>query len=235
MGGGDLLADRKELWYPTTTGGCAVPAARRPRAVLVIDINIVAAAVLRQGAGRQLETGNWKLETEMTEVWLRGPLEGIDPYLMPAAHALMQAREELGTAVEGLSAEEVWRRPGNIAAIGFHLRHIGGATDRLLTYAAGEMLRAEQMLTLRGEGEAGEPQAGAEELLAVAQAGIDAALERIRTTPRESLLERRDVGRKKLPSNVIGLLFHIAEHTQRHVGQVVTTAKLIRAETASAS
>ena len=171
----------------------------------------------------------------MTEVWLRGPLPGIDGFLMPAAHALMQAREELASAVDGLSAEEVWRRPGNVAAIGFHLRHIAGATDRLLTYARGEMLTPEQMVVLRAEGEAGEPAAEVAELLAIAQSGIDAALARIAATPRETLLESREVGRKRLPTTVHGLLFHIAEHAQRHVGQVVTTAKLIRAETAAAS
>ena len=136
----------------------------------------------------------------MTEFWLRGPLEGIDPYLMPAAHALRQAREELEGVVRELSVEEIWRRPGQVAAIGFHLRHI----------------------------------AGAEELLEIAREGIDAALECIRVTPRESLLEPREVGRKRLPSTVLGLLSHIGEHTARHTGQVVTTAKLIRAETARA-
>ena len=165
----------------------------------------------------------------MTEAWLRGPIPGIDPILMPATHALTQARDELAGAVEGLSEEEVWVRPGGVAAIGFHLRHLAGSTDRLRSYARGEMLTDEQMAVLKREGEPGEPPAGAPELLAGAQAAIDAALAQIAATPRESLLEARAVGRKQLPTTVLGLLFHIAEHTARHVGQVVTTAKIVRA------
>lgn len=166
----------------------------------------------------------------MTEAWLRGPITGIDPFLMPAAHALAQAHEELEGAVAGLSEEEVWARPGGVAAIGFHLRHLAGSTDRLSSYARGESLTAEQMAVLRGEGEPGDPPAGAAELLAGAQAAIDAVLAQIAATPRESLLEARGVGRKQVPSTVLGLLFHIAEHAARHVGQVVTTAKIVRAE-----
>jgi uncharacterized damage-inducible protein DinB len=165
----------------------------------------------------------------MTEAWLRGPIPGIDPLLMPAAHALTQARDELAGAVEGLSAEEVWARPGGVAAIGFHLRHLAGSTDRLRSYARGEMLTEEQMAVLKREGEPGDPAAGVAELLAGAQAAIDAALAQIAATPRESLLEARGVGRKQLPTTVLGLLFHIAEHAARHVGQMVTTAKIVRA------
>jgi uncharacterized damage-inducible protein DinB len=166
----------------------------------------------------------------MSEAWQRGPIPGIDPLLMPAAHALTQAREELEGAVEGLSAEEVWARPGGVAAIGFHLRHLAGSTDRLLSYARGEMLTDEQMAVLKREGEPGDPPAGAAELLSGARSVIDAALAQIAATPRESVLDAREVGRKRLPSNVLGLLFHIAEHAARHVGQVVTTAKIVRAE-----
>lgn len=171
----------------------------------------------------------------MTEVWLRGPLEGIDPYLMPAAHALTQARVELETATAGLSVQQLWLRPGGVAAIGFHLQHLAGSTDRLLSYARGEMLTSEQMAALRVEGEPGDQPGDVAELVARAQAGIDGALAQIAATPRESLLEAREVGRKRLPTTVIGLLSHIAEHTARHVGQVVTTAKIIRAGADSAS
>lgn len=165
----------------------------------------------------------------MIEVWLRGPLEGIDPYLMPAAHALTQAREELAIAVDGLTANDLWQRPGGVAAIGFHLRHLVGSTDRLLSYARGEMLTDAQMAFIRSEGEPGDPGVGVAELLGGAQAAIDGALAQIAATPRESLLEAREVGRKRIPSTTIGLLFHVAEHAARHVGQVVTTAKIIRA------
>lgn len=65
-------------------------------------------------------------------------------------------------------------------------------------------------------------------LIRGAQAAIERALGAIRATPKESLFEARTIGWKALPTNIIGLMFHIAEHTQRHTGQVITTAKIIR-------
>jgi hypothetical protein len=57
---------------------------------------------------------------------------------------------------------------------------------------------------------------------------IDEALNQLRRTPVESLGAAREVGRAKLPSTVLGLLFHAAEHTSRHVGQLITTLKIVR-------
>ncbi len=161
------------------------------------------------------------------EAWLRGPLEGVDPYLMPVAHALVQAREDLERATTGLGTDELWARPGGAAPIGFHLRHIAGVLDRLLTYARGEMLSEEQMQFLRTEGEPGERPAEVDRLVDEARAAIEAALEQVRATPQASLLEPRGVGRKQLPSTVLGLLYHAAEHVTRHTGQIITTAKVV--------
>lgn len=162
------------------------------------------------------------------EAWLRGPIEGVDPHLMPVAHALVQAGEDLEHAAADLSAEELWARPGGAASIGFHIRHIAGVLDRLLTYARGEMLREEQLRAIRREGEPGEPPEEAAALVRATRAAIERALEQVRRTPRETLLETRAVGRQKLPSTVLGLLFHAGEHTTRHTGQVITTAKIVR-------
>lgn len=164
---------------------------------------------------------------QKTEAWLTGPIEGIDPYLMPVAHALVQASRDLERAASELSPEELWARPGGAASIGFHLRHIAGVLDRLLTYARGEMLTEAQLAALRAEGEPGDPPAGATELVAEAKAAIAQALDQVRATPRSILLEPREVGRKRLPSTVLGLLYHAAEHVTRHVGQIITTAKVI--------
>ena len=167
------------------------------------------------------------------DAWLRGPIEAVPPYLMPVAHALVQAVEDVEGAAGSLSVEEVWLRPGEAASVGFHLRHIGGVVDRLFTYARGESLTAEQLARVRSEAEPGEVPPGAEELLGELRASIDRALAQLRSTPSEALLERRDVGRKKIPSNVLGLLFHAAEHAQRHTGQVVATARIIRSSDAA--
>ena len=164
------------------------------------------------------------------EAWLRGPIQGVPAALMPAAHALVQAREEIEGAAAGLSPDELWTPPGRAAATaGFHLRHIAGSVDRLLSYALGRQLDERQRAALAAEKEPGDSAADAAAFVREAQRAIDRAVAQLRATPRESLTEPREVGRERLPSTVLGLLFHAAEHTQRHAGQLVTTAKIVRA------
>lgn len=167
--------------------------------------------------------------TALPEVWLRGALPGVPPLLMPAAHCLLQCREEIAAAASGLTLEQLWARPGGAASVGFHLRHIAGSLDRLSTYARGAQLDRAQRLALASEGAPGDPAATAAELVGGAEAAIDAAVATLRATPESDLLLPRSVGRAALPSNVLGLLFHLAEHTHRHTGQLVTTAKIVRA------
>jgi len=164
------------------------------------------------------------------EPWLRGPLRGVDPSLMPAGHAFVQVREDLTRIVSGLSSEELRARPGGAASIAFHVRHIAGATDRLLTYARGEGLSDAQREWLKAEGSEGAVEAVS--LLASAVASLDRAIEQLESTSRERLLDARAVGRASLPSTVLGLLFHAAEHAQRHSGQIATTVKLLKASRA---
>ncbi len=170
----------------------------------------------------------------MPDAWLRGPIEGIPPLLMPVAHALVQTVDDVEGAASELTPDELWRRPGGVASVGFHLRHIPGVTDRLLTYARGESLTEEQLDYLRTEAEPGAPPAGAEVLLGNLRAAVSAALDQLRATDPDRLLEVRHVGRKRLESNVLGLLGHAADHAQRHAGQVVATAGIVRASRGSA-
>jgi uncharacterized damage-inducible protein DinB len=149
--------------------------------------------------------------------------------LMPAAHALVQASEDLAGAASGLAVAELWAKPSGAASVGFHLKHICGSLDRMLTYARGRPLNPEQMRVLAGEGQPGDPPADAATLMAAVRHAIADTLEGLRNTTAEDLLTVRTVGRQALPTNVIGLLFHFAEHTQRHTGQVITTAKIVRA------
>jgi len=162
-----------------------------------------------------------------TEAWLEGPLEGIDPYLMPVAQALVQVGRDV-ERFAGLAPEALWARPGGAASVGFHLRHVAGVLDRLLTYARGETLGEEQMKALRAEAEPGEPPADAATLMREARVAVERALAQIVATPRDTLLEPRRVGRKHLPSTVLGLLHHAAEHAVRHTGQALTTARILR-------
>ena len=147
--------------------------------------------------------------------------------LQPVAHSLLQCREELTAALAGLTPDQLWQRPNGAASIGFHARHAAASLDRLLTYARGEALLPAQMAALAVE----ETPDLASDAAATLAAGFDAAVERalaqLRATSESTLLAPRGVGRARLPSTVLGLLFHAAEHTQRHVGQLVTTGKVI--------
>jgi uncharacterized damage-inducible protein DinB len=138
------------------------------------------------------------------------------------------ALEDVTAAVTGATVKQVWHRPGGAASIGFHLIHLAGSTDRLLTYARGESLSPAQVATLDAERELREPYAALDVLLARWREVVQNALRQIAETPETSLLEPRAVGRARLPSTVLGLIFHAAEHAQRHVGQIVTTTNIIR-------
>jgi len=161
------------------------------------------------------------------EVWLRGPLPGIPALLQPVAHGLLQCREEVTAHVSGLTPEQVWARPGGAASIGFHVRHAVGSLDRLFTYARGEQLSAAQHAYLAGEGDPDVVPKFDRQLVRAFDRAVERALEQLRTTREATLLEARTVGRGQLPSTVLGLLVHAAEHTQRHVGQIVTTVKVV--------
>lgn len=163
----------------------------------------------------------------MEEAWLSGKIENVPLILMPAAHALVQAARDIEKTVESLSVEELWKKPNSAPSVGFHLLHIAGSVDRLLTYSRGENLNDAQFAELRAETQIIETET-VESISEKAIKAIETAIETIKSTPEKILFEERTVGRKKLPTNVFGLLFHIAEHTQRHVGQIVATAKIVR-------
>ena len=167
------------------------------------------------------------------EVWLRGPLPDIPPGLQPVVHSLLQSREEVEATLPGLSAEQLWLREAGTASIGYHVRHAANSLDRLFTYARGEMLSETQLAMLAAESHTPAPMIDVTTLTEEFSRAIDRALAQLRSTDDEILLEPRTVGRGRLPSTVLGLLFHGAEHTQRHVGQMVTTAKFVRASVQS--
>lgn len=164
----------------------------------------------------------------MVEAWLSGPVEGVPTALMPAAHSLLDALDDMERAASTLTVEQLWMRPGGAASVGFHIRHVVGSVERLLTYARGKNLTPAQLAAIALEGEPGERPRTATELLAALRVAVIDALDEYRATRHEILLEVRKVGRAGLPSTVQGLLFHAAEHARRHAGQVVATAKIIR-------
>lgn len=159
----------------------------------------------------------------LPEPWLRGLIPGVHPVAAPVLYSLQQAREDLARFTEGLTARQIWATPHGFGSVGFHIRHIAGSTDRLLTYLQGRLLSAEQMAELGTEQES--RGAGREELLGELDAAFQRAEAVVRALDPALLPEPRWVGRKRLPTTVAGLLTHVAEHTQRHVGQAISAAK----------
>lgn len=149
--------------------------------------------------------------------------------LQPVAHSLLQCREEVVQALGPLTPQALYHQPGGAASAGFHVRHAAGSLDRLFTYARGESLSPGQMMTLRSEAASDAEPDAALRVIALFEAGVDRALEQLRGTDESRLLEFRGVGRAQLPSTMLGLLFHAAEHTQRHTGQMVTTVRIVTA------
>jgi uncharacterized damage-inducible protein DinB len=166
--------------------------------------------------------------TDAPEVWLRGPINGITPLLQPAAHAIQQVGEDVLPIVKDLSVAQLWARPGGAAAIGFHLAHLPGSLDRLLTYSRSQPLTTEQMAALASERTVHDDRPELGRLLARFRAGVETAIDYLRTVPPDSLLLPRQVGRKRLPSTTLGLIFHAAEHSSRHAGQIVTLARIVQ-------
>lgn len=166
--------------------------------------------------------------TSLPEVWLRGPLEGVPPLLQPAAHALLQAQEEIHRLMEGFPEALLWEQPAGVASPAFHLQHMAGVLDRLFTYANGQQLSPQQLDYLAAEGKQAAGISLAQ-LLTQFDKAIEQAITRIKNTDPAILTDTRGVGRKQVPSTVLGLIFHSAEHTMRHTGQLLVTVQVIRA------
>ena len=169
------------------------------------------------------------IEPPYIEPWMRGPIEGVNTFVAPLLYSFQMAREDLAKHTEGLTTEQLWAAPHGFGSVGFHLRHIAGSTDRLMTYLQGGHLSEAQMAVLRTEKE---PGATREMLLAGLEAAFTKAEDVVRALDSAHLTEARGVGRKQLPTTVIGLVVHIAEHTQRHVGQAISAAKWARVNSA---
>jgi uncharacterized damage-inducible protein DinB len=161
-----------------------------------------------------------------TEPWLRGTHTEVPAVGRAVLHALELSLDDIRKWTEGLTDAEVHAQPLGLPSIAFHLRHIARSTDRILTYAEGDQLSDGQLAALKvenfGDGTL-------DELLLVVQASFAGAAARIRALANGNYDEPRGVGRKQLPTSMGGALIHVADHTQRHTGQVVTTAKVLKA------
>jgi len=162
------------------------------------------------------------------EVWQRGPVENIPALLQPVAHALLQAKEELYEMMDNFPEDLLWERPGGIASPAFHLQHLTGVLDRLFTYAREEALTGEQLYSLSIEGNKEKCPFDLSEMLEQFQKQVDLSLNQLSKTDVDTLSGKREIGRQKIPTTLIGLYVHAAEHTMRHIGQLLVTVKVIK-------
>jgi uncharacterized damage-inducible protein DinB len=168
-------------------------------------------------------------ETQLPEVWLRGVLPGIPALVQPIAHALLQAQEEIHALMQDFPDTLLWQQPAGVASPGFHLQHLTGVLDRLFTYAQGLPLSPQQMEYLKAEGKPADA-INVASLLDALDKQIEKSLQFLQSLDPATLTDTRTVGRKQLPSTVLGLLFHAAEHTMRHNGQLLVTVKVLKSQ-----
>lgn len=169
-----------------------------------------------------------KQSPPLSEVWQRGPITGIPSLLQPVAHALLQAQEELHELMMHFPASGLWKRPAGLASPAFHLQHLSGVLDRVFTYASGNLLNENQLLELQKEDIIFQEDQTIDGFVDRFDMQVARCLKQLEMTPENSLTEWRGVGRMQLPSTVIGLLVHGAEHTMRHLGQLLVTVKVIQ-------
>jgi len=169
------------------------------------------------------------MANQLPEVWLRGPLPDVPALLQPVAHALLQAREEINALMADVDKSLLWKKPSGLASPGFHLQHLTGVLDRLFTYAKGNSLTPKQLESLQQEGVPFSDSGLINVLVQNFNRQVDLALEQLSAENIEVLTEVRGVGRAQTPSTVIGLYTHAAEHTMRHVGQLLVTVKVLQA------
>jgi uncharacterized damage-inducible protein DinB len=165
--------------------------------------------------------------SQQLEVWMRGPIPGIPSLLQPVAHALLQAQEEIHTQLKDFPASRLWDTPFDCASVAFHLQHIKGVLDRLFTYAESKSLSEEQLSDLAAEGKM-QAHITLHSLLAALDAQIMISLTKLKATEEYALAVPRGIGRKQIPTTLGGLLFHAAEHTMRHTGQLLVTIKILK-------
>jgi uncharacterized damage-inducible protein DinB len=161
------------------------------------------------------------------EVWQRGPVEGVPDLLQPVAHALLQSQEDAKKYTDNFPEELLWEKPFGVASVGFHLNHLSGVVSRLFTYADNKKITAEQLKFLKTEENPDNLPLKLADLIVVLEETVQVAVDYLKQTSTDDLTEFRGLGREQLPTTKLGLLFHAAEHSQRHIGQLLVTARIL--------
>lgn len=164
--------------------------------------------------------------SDTLEVWMRGPVEDVPALLQPVAHALLQAAEDAENKLANIKLQALWQRPNGVASVGFHLLHMRGVVDRMFTYSLEQPLSEIQFAALKAETEV-HNNLSATDLVTGFKQQVTDAIAQLKQTKETELTATRYLGRKRIPVTLIGLLFHAAEHIQRHIGQALVTAKML--------
>ncbi|HEY5407155.1 MAG TPA: DinB family protein [Ginsengibacter sp.] len=162
------------------------------------------------------------------EVWQRGPLENMPILLQPIAHALLQAQEEVNEMMIGFPENLLWEKPFGVASPAFHLQHLTGVLDRLFTYAKKQPLSSQQLERLSIEGNQTQTSSSMTELIDLFNKQVDISIHELRNIKTDTITETRTIGRKLIPTTLIGLYVHAAEHTMRHTGQLLVTITILK-------
>ena len=160
------------------------------------------------------------------EVWMQGPIEGVPALLQPVAHALLQVSREVEVYMQEFPRAKLWEKPAGRASVAFHLQHMAGVIDRMFTYALDKPLSTQQFQYLSAEGQK-VPDMDPKALVEVLQGQIQQAMQQLKQTPEAELTHMRYIGRKRIPTTLMGLLFHAAEHSQRHLGQLLVSISVL--------
>ena len=167
------------------------------------------------------------LTEQLPEPWMRGIVPGVDAVIGHLLRASEHIREDLARAIATLTVEQLWAKPNGMTSAGFHAKHLAGSTERLSTYLQGNQLTAEQIAAMKAEGQ-GTRISLSKDLIAMVQRALSQYEQLVRALAPDQFGEVREIGRKRLQTTAVSVAIHIAEHGQRHIGQVVSAAKLVR-------
>ncbi len=146
------------------------------------------------------------------EPWLAGKHADLDPIRRLLACSLEHCLGDL----------RKWTPDVPTDAQAFQLRHIAGSVDRLWTYALGGTISPAQLDVLAVESSGPTDR---EPLLDLVAETFSRVTREMRMMEDIDYRDSRYVGRQRVEVPLGLLLGHIAEHTQRHTGQLITLSK----------
>ncbi|MBO1436753.1 DinB family protein [Meiothermus sp. CFH 77666] len=163
------------------------------------------------------------MQSSSAPPFLRGKIDGVHWLVSVWLRNLEEVEETVQKWAADLPVEGFWWVPAPEAnAIGGLIRHIGGASYRLLLRGTGQEIpeplrvRAPEELVPTGQ----DPKA----VLAEFSQNLEKVRAALRLLGDQDLQRTVRVGPYEAPA--VYVLDHIAAHAQHHAGQIITTRKL---------